>query len=152
MSGSIKLTNFGIKMEIWGFQLIQRPSGEASLPVLPSLLGSECQIRSRCLDCTRKVALLSPGPPSVTNTLLNPTQWLLTLQCVASVVYCAQSTEPPLTQLSGSSFKDENKADCVRRDRGPPKVRGGPAGPGAGRGPGEGSNRDRRKEADRSAN
>lgn len=39
----------------------------------------------------------------------------------------------------------------MRRDRGPPRARGGPAGPGAGRGRGEGPNRDRRKEADRLA-
>ncbi|XP_028431356.1 eukaryotic translation initiation factor 4Ba isoform X5 [Perca flavescens] len=49
------------------------------------------------------------------------------------------------------SEKDENKADGVRRDRGPPRARGVPAGPGAGRGRGEGPNRDRRKEADRSS-
>ncbi|XP_028261038.1 eukaryotic translation initiation factor 4Ba isoform X2 [Parambassis ranga] len=49
------------------------------------------------------------------------------------------------------SGKDENKADGVRRDRGPPRARGGPAGPGAGRGRGEGPNRDRRKDADRSS-
>ncbi|XP_039654417.1 eukaryotic translation initiation factor 4Ba isoform X2 [Perca fluviatilis] len=50
------------------------------------------------------------------------------------------------------SEKDENKADGVRRDRGPPRARGVPAGPGAGRGRGEGPNRDRRKEADRKDN
>ncbi|XP_070814533.1 eukaryotic translation initiation factor 4Ba isoform X2 [Chaetodon trifascialis] len=49
------------------------------------------------------------------------------------------------------SGKDENKAEGVRRDRGPPRARMGPAGPGAGRGRGEGPNRDRRKEADRSS-
>ncbi|XP_076610548.1 eukaryotic translation initiation factor 4Ba isoform X1 [Chaetodon auriga] len=50
------------------------------------------------------------------------------------------------------SGKDENKAEGVRRDRGPPRARMGPAGPGAGRGRGEGPNRDRRKEADRKDN
>ncbi|KAK2862358.1 hypothetical protein Q5P01_001891 [Channa striata] len=64
---------------------------------------------------------------------------------------------PPKLSSSSSadekgSGKDENKADGVRRDRGPPRARGGPAGPGAGRGRGEGPNRDRRKEADRKDN
>ncbi|XP_022058638.1 eukaryotic translation initiation factor 4Ba isoform X1 [Acanthochromis polyacanthus] len=64
---------------------------------------------------------------------------------------------PPKFSSSSSadetgSGKDENKADGVRRDRGPPRARGGPAGPGAGRGRGEGPNRDRRKEADRKDN
>ncbi|KAG8007510.1 Eukaryotic translation initiation factor 4B, partial [Nibea albiflora] len=63
---------------------------------------------------------------------------------------------PPKLSPTGSadergSGKDENKADGMRRDRGPPRARGGPAGSGAGRGRGEGPNRDRRKEADRSA-
>ncbi|XP_026204816.1 eukaryotic translation initiation factor 4Ba isoform X2 [Anabas testudineus] len=61
---------------------------------------------------------------------------------------------PPKLSSSSSadergSGKDENKADGMRRDRGPPRARGGPAGPGAGRGRGEGPNKDRRKEADR---
>uniref|UniRef100_A0A4W5QRI5 Eukaryotic translation initiation factor 4B n=1 Tax=Hucho hucho TaxID=62062 RepID=A0A4W5QRI5_9TELE len=50
------------------------------------------------------------------------------------------------------SGRDENKVDGVRRDRGPPRVRGGAAGPGAGRGRGEGANRDRRREEDRKDN
>ncbi|XP_074529508.1 eukaryotic translation initiation factor 4Ba isoform X2 [Halichoeres trimaculatus] len=62
-------------------------------------------------------------------------------------------TAPPkLSSDESGSGKDENKADGVRRDRGPPRARGGPAGPGAGRGRGEGPNRDRRKEADRKDN
>uniref|UniRef100_A0A7N8XKK3 Eukaryotic translation initiation factor 4B n=1 Tax=Mastacembelus armatus TaxID=205130 RepID=A0A7N8XKK3_9TELE len=66
---------------------------------------------------------------------------------------CTGSSEgdgrPPVSPVSPS---DENKADGVRRDRGPPRARGGSAGPGAGRGRGEGPNRDRRKEADRKDN
>ncbi|XP_037637596.1 eukaryotic translation initiation factor 4Ba isoform X3 [Sebastes umbrosus] len=66
------------------------------------------------------------------------------------------SAPPKLSSPSSAdeieSGKDENKADGVRRDRGPPRARGGPAGPGAGRGRGEGPNRDRRKEADRKDN
>ncbi|XP_020502550.1 eukaryotic translation initiation factor 4Ba isoform X2 [Labrus bergylta] len=66
------------------------------------------------------------------------------------------SAPPKLSSPSSAderdSEKDENKADGVRRDRGPPRARGGPAGPGAGRGRGEGPNRDRRKEADRKDN
>ncbi|KAG7275567.1 hypothetical protein CRUP_014949 [Coryphaenoides rupestris] len=68
------------------------------------------------------------------------------------------STAPPLKLSSTNSAdergaeKDENKADGVRRDRGPPRGRGGPAGPEAGRGRGEGTNRDRRREADRKDN
>ncbi|XP_076839948.1 eukaryotic translation initiation factor 4Ba isoform X2 [Brachyhypopomus gauderio] len=45
--------------------------------------------------------------------------------------------------------KDENKADGVRRDRGPSRGRGGASGPGAGRGRGDTASRDLRKEADR---
>lgn len=41
---------------------------------------------------------------------------------------------------------DENKADGVRRDRGPSRGRGGASGSGAGRGRGEAASRDRRKE------
>ncbi|XP_026162504.1 eukaryotic translation initiation factor 4Ba isoform X2 [Mastacembelus armatus] len=63
------------------------------------------------------------------------------------------STPPKLSSADErGSGKDENKADGVRRDRGPPRARGGSAGPGAGRGRGEGPNRDRRKEADRKDN
>ncbi|XP_029947733.1 eukaryotic translation initiation factor 4Ba isoform X1 [Salarias fasciatus] len=66
------------------------------------------------------------------------------------------STPPKFSSSSSAdergSGKDENKADGVRRDRGPPRARGGPAGPGAGRGRGEGPNKDRRKEADRKDN
>ncbi|XP_037106887.1 eukaryotic translation initiation factor 4Ba [Syngnathus acus] len=62
---------------------------------------------------------------------------------------------PPKFSSSNSadereSGKDENKAGGAHRDRGPPRARGGPAGPGAGRG--EVPNRDRRKEADRKDN
>ncbi|XP_051931932.1 eukaryotic translation initiation factor 4Ba isoform X1 [Hippocampus zosterae] len=64
---------------------------------------------------------------------------------------------PPKFSSSNSadeigSGKDENKAGAAHRDRGPPRARGGPAGPGAGRGRGECPNRDRRKEADRKDN
>ncbi|XP_041835795.1 eukaryotic translation initiation factor 4Ba [Melanotaenia boesemani] len=63
------------------------------------------------------------------------------------------STPPKFSSSSSAdergSGKDENKADGVRRDRGPPRARGGPAGPGVGRGRGEVPNKDRRKEADR---
>ncbi|CAF96690.1 unnamed protein product, partial [Tetraodon nigroviridis] len=72
-----------------------------------------------------------------------------------SPVSPSSSIPPKPSSVSGDergSGKDENKADCVRRDRGPPKARGGPTGPGAGRGRGEGPNRDRRKEADRKDN
>ncbi|TMS19647.1 eukaryotic translation initiation factor 4Ba isoform X1 [Larimichthys crocea] len=66
------------------------------------------------------------------------------------------SAPPKLSPTSSAdergSGKDENKADGMRRDRGPPRARGGPAGSGAGRGRGEGPNRDRRKEADRKDN
>ncbi len=41
---------------------------------------------------------------------------------------------------------DENKADGLRRDRGPSRGRGGASGSGAGRGRGEAASRDRRKE------
>ncbi|XP_034440857.1 eukaryotic translation initiation factor 4B-like isoform X3 [Hippoglossus hippoglossus] len=65
------------------------------------------------------------------------------------------SAPPKLSSSSSAdereSVKDENKADGVRRDRGPPRARGGPAGPGAGRGRGQGPNRDRRTEADRNS-
>ncbi|KAK5912798.1 hypothetical protein CesoFtcFv8_002636 [Champsocephalus esox] len=63
------------------------------------------------------------------------------------------STPPKLSSPNSAdereSEKDENKADVMRRDRGPPRARGGSAGHGAGRGRGEGPNGDRRKEADR---
>ncbi|KAK1902119.1 Eukaryotic translation initiation factor 4B [Dissostichus eleginoides] len=66
------------------------------------------------------------------------------------------STPPKLSSPNSAdereSEKDENKADVMRRDRGPPRARGGSAGHGAGRGGGDGGdgpNRDRRKEADR---
>ncbi|CAL8356759.1 eukaryotic translation initiation factor 4Ba isoform X2 [Gadus morhua] len=67
------------------------------------------------------------------------------------------STTPPKLSATNSadergSGKDEHKADAVRRDRGPPRGRGGPAGPEAGRGRGEAPNRDRRREADRKDN
>ncbi|KAM6927967.1 eukaryotic translation initiation factor 4Ba [Xenentodon cancila] len=66
------------------------------------------------------------------------------------------STPPKLNSSSSADEKgsgmDENKADGVRRDRGPPRARGGPAGPGAGRGRGEVPNKDRKKEADRKDN
>uniref|UniRef100_G3NZ46 Eukaryotic translation initiation factor 4B n=1 Tax=Gasterosteus aculeatus aculeatus TaxID=481459 RepID=G3NZ46_GASAC len=62
------------------------------------------------------------------------------------------STPPKLSSPNSAdereSGKDENKANAMRRDRGPPQARGGPAG----RGRGEGPNRDRRKEADRKDN
>ncbi|XP_066564453.1 eukaryotic translation initiation factor 4Ba isoform X3 [Amia ocellicauda] len=66
------------------------------------------------------------------------------------------SGPPKLTSSSSSSDekasqkgKDENKADGVRRERGPAKGRGGTAGPGTGRGHADAANRDRRREADR---
>ncbi|CAL8340714.1 unnamed protein product [Merluccius merluccius] len=68
------------------------------------------------------------------------------------------STAPPKLSSTNSADergpgKDDNKADGVRRDRGPPpRGRGGPAGPEAGRGRGEGPSRDRRREADRKDN
>ncbi|XP_063766803.1 eukaryotic translation initiation factor 4Ba isoform X3 [Eleginops maclovinus] len=66
------------------------------------------------------------------------------------------STPPKLSSPNSAderdSEKDEYKADVMRRDRGPPRARGGPAGHGAGRGRGDGPNRDRRKEADRKDN
>ncbi|XP_036389920.1 eukaryotic translation initiation factor 4Ba isoform X2 [Megalops cyprinoides] len=64
------------------------------------------------------------------------------------------SNTPPKLSSSSSidekvSVKDENKAEGVRRDRVPPRGRGGAAGPGTGRGRGDAASRDRRKEADR---
>uniref|UniRef100_A0A3B5MIZ7 Eukaryotic translation initiation factor 4B n=1 Tax=Xiphophorus couchianus TaxID=32473 RepID=A0A3B5MIZ7_9TELE len=56
---------------------------------------------------------------------------------------------PPVSPVSPSGSAPENKADGVRRDRGAPRTRGGPAGPGAGRGRGEVPNKDRKKEADK---
>ncbi|KAG1962093.1 eukaryotic translation initiation factor 4Ba isoform X2 [Pimephales promelas] len=66
---------------------------------------------------------------------------------------------PPSSSISPQSVtssadapqrtKDENKADGMRRDRGPSRGRGGTSGSGAGRGRGDAASRDRRKETDR---
>ncbi|XP_036446872.1 eukaryotic translation initiation factor 4Ba isoform X1 [Colossoma macropomum] len=65
------------------------------------------------------------------------------------------SSAPPKSSTSSTDErvpqkgKDENKADGVRRDRGPSRGRGGASGPGTGRGRGDAASRDRRKETDR---
>uniref|UniRef100_A0A8C1A6Z8 Eukaryotic translation initiation factor 4B n=1 Tax=Cyprinus carpio carpio TaxID=630221 RepID=A0A8C1A6Z8_CYPCA len=59
-------------------------------------------------------------------------------------VVSPSSSTPPKRFLSGLIY--ENKADGVRRDRGPSRGRGGASGSGAGRGRGEAASRDRRKE------
>nr|XP_005162013.1 eukaryotic translation initiation factor 4B isoform X1 [Danio rerio] len=66
------------------------------------------------------------------------------------------SSAAPPRSLPGSGDvpqrnKDENKADGVRRDRGPSRGRGGASGSGAGRGRGDAASRDRRKETDRNS-
>ncbi|XP_056304786.1 eukaryotic translation initiation factor 4Ba isoform X2 [Danio aesculapii] len=66
------------------------------------------------------------------------------------------SNAAPPRSLPGSGDvpqrnKDENKADGVRRDRGPSRGRGGASGSGAGRGRGDAASRDRRKETDRNS-
>ncbi|KTG13531.1 hypothetical protein cypCar_00016369 [Cyprinus carpio] len=67
------------------------------------------------------------------------------------VVSPSSSTPPKRDVLVSSAeqwalLTDENKADGVRRDRGPSRGRGGASGSGAGRGRGEAASRDRRKE------
>uniref|UniRef100_A0A673LD24 Eukaryotic translation initiation factor 4B-like n=1 Tax=Sinocyclocheilus rhinocerous TaxID=307959 RepID=A0A673LD24_9TELE len=59
-------------------------------------------------------------------------------------VVSPSSSAPPKRFLSGLIY--ENKADGVRRDRGPSRGRGGASGSGACRGRGEAASRDRRKE------
>ncbi|KAI2649896.1 Eukaryotic translation initiation factor 4B [Labeo rohita] len=65
-------------------------------------------------------------------------------------VVSPSSSAPPKSSTSSADApqrnKDENKADGVRRDRGPSRGRGGASGSGAGRGRGEAASRDRRKE------
>uniref|UniRef100_A0A8C2IIH4 Eukaryotic translation initiation factor 4B n=1 Tax=Cyprinus carpio TaxID=7962 RepID=A0A8C2IIH4_CYPCA len=59
-------------------------------------------------------------------------------------VVSPSSSTPPKRFLSGLIY--ENKADGVRRDRGPSRGHGGSSGSGTGRGRGEAASRDRRKE------
>uniref|UniRef100_A0A8C1Z7M7 Eukaryotic translation initiation factor 4B n=1 Tax=Cyprinus carpio TaxID=7962 RepID=A0A8C1Z7M7_CYPCA len=65
-------------------------------------------------------------------------------------VVSPSSSTPPKSAPSSADApqrnKDENKADGVRRDRGPSRGRGGSSGSGTGRGRGEAASRDRRKE------
>uniref|UniRef100_H3CP11 Eukaryotic translation initiation factor 4B n=1 Tax=Tetraodon nigroviridis TaxID=99883 RepID=H3CP11_TETNG len=118
------------------------PSSPGTSPIPPSSSSSKEPLK------------VMPAPPPKENA------WAK--RSAATTGSCDGEGRPPVSPVSPSSSippkprnnqnKDENKADCVRRDRGPPKARGGPTGPGAGRGRGEGPNRDRRKEADRKDN
>lgn len=65
---------------------------------------------------------LSFGPPSVT---FSPTQWLIRLQCVVSVVDCIQIQQPPFTQLSGFSFKMRTRLTVCVGTGGPHGQEGG---------------------------
>ncbi|XP_062419828.1 eukaryotic translation initiation factor 4Ba isoform X1 [Pungitius pungitius] len=107
--------------------------------------------------CSKEPLKVMPAPP--------PKENVWAKRSAASTGSSEGDGRPPVSPVSPSgstppklgspnsvdereSGKAENKANAMRRDRGPPQARGGPAG----RGRGDGPNRDRRKEADRKDN